>query len=201
MRNTGSHEQLMQRFGDPLAMALNYRDRETSLHSDRVVILSRQLGLQLGLDSTEVEDLWIASKFHDVGKVGIPDEVLKKPGKLTATEWQIMKTHASIGAEIVGSLQTERAARLARIVRHHHETISGEGYPDGLRGDGIPFLSRLIAVVDCYDAMTSNREYRIGMPHTLVVTLMEEDSGKKFDKDILAAFLDLIETSPLKTVP
>lgn len=199
MRRSISQQHVVPTVTGALAMALDYRDHETALHSGRVVMLSQTLGKRLGLAAAEQEDLLLATKFHDVGKVGIPDEVLKKPGKFTTAEWEIMKNHALISGEIVGQMQTKRSATLACIVRHHHEAIDGKGYPDGLKGSAIPLLSRIITVVDCYDAMTTRREYRDCMPHAVVLELMHKEANLKFDADILSVFISLIETSPYKS--
>src|SRR4051812_14149506 len=120
MNRINVYSHLASGFGDALVSALEYRDSETFLHSERVVNLAQDFGKHLKLTPTQLETLWAASIFHDVGKVGISDSILKKPGKLDAQEWEVMKSHASIGGDIIHNMDSKRAANLARIVRHHH---------------------------------------------------------------------------------
>lgn len=183
---------------EALISTLQYRDEYTFLHSDRVVLLAQELGKRLGLNKPQLHQLWIASIFHDIGKIGIPDAILNKPGKLNEKEWSVMKTHSAISGDIIDKIDMPDAPDLANIVRHHHEFYDGSGYPDGLSGDDIPYLARIISLVDCYDAMTSDREYREGMSHTEAIAIMAGETGSKFDPELAEAFFGVIEGSEFR---
>lgn len=126
-----------------LDLALNARDPYTSLHSSRVEGLCMELGEQCGLSLRELELLRVAARLHDIGKIGIPDHILLKPGKLDPGEWEVMKSHSALGASIGGVLPHDDAGEIARLIRHHHEGFDGQGYPDGLAGEAIPFSARI----------------------------------------------------------
>ncbi len=193
--------QFITSFGEALASALGYRDKHTHMHSMRVVRLVSEMANRLGIVEEDYRRLVIAAFFHDVGKVGIPDAILMKPGELTESEWGVMKTHSEIGEDIVRKLDTRDSSVLALIVRHHHEWHNGKGYPDGLRGDAIPFLSRIVALADSYDAMVADREYRKGMKHSAAIKMMRSEVGTKFDPEVAAPFFELVERSDSKATP
>lgn len=178
-----------------LAVALNERDEYTSSHCDRVVRFSLELGKKCGLSSAELRVLPLAAALHDVGKIGVPDRVLLKSGRLDADEWEIMKNHSEQGERILMALETQEMQCAARIVRHHHEGFDGSGYPDALAGENIPVLSRIVALADSYDAMATTRPYHRPKIHREIIAIMDEESGSKFDPDIFRRFLKLVEGS------
>ena len=143
----------IQNIARSLAVALGERDSGTLMHSDRVVRLSAEMGNHLKLSAQDLDVLAMGAQFHDVGKIGIPDNVLGKPAAFEASEWAVMKQHPLIGERIVLAIGAERSPEIARVVRHHHENFDGSGYPDGLAGTDIPLLSRIISLADNYDAM------------------------------------------------
>ncbi len=141
------------------------------------------------LPDAEVRYLELAAQVHDVGKIGTPDHILNKPGRLNDEEWQAMRLHPVQGAEIVG--RVEELAYVADIVRHHHEWINGAGYPDGLRGESIPLLSRMISVADAYEVMTSDRVYHSRLPSEEALRRLQEAAGVQFDSAVVQAFIRL----------
>ena len=147
----------LQDIARTLSVALGQRDEHTSLHSDRVVLLSAELGQHIGLSDHELELLSLAARFHDLGKIGIPDKILLKPAAFEQDEWACMKQHAVIGERIILAIEGEMTPTVARSVRHHHEHFDGSGYPDKLLGSAIPLYSRIISVTDSYDAMVASR--------------------------------------------
>jgi HD-GYP domain-containing protein (c-di-GMP phosphodiesterase class II) len=178
-----------------LATALKERDLHTSVHSSRTTMLARQLGERCGLAGSQLDLLEAAAALHDIGKIGIPDRVLLKPGRLDATEWEIMKGHSEIGSRMLDSLPLEDMAELVIVVRHHHEHYDGSGYPHGLSGESIPQLSRIIALADCYDAMASTRPYHKPRTHEQIMQVMCGEARGNFDPLILRQFIELIDTS------
>jgi HD-GYP domain-containing protein (c-di-GMP phosphodiesterase class II) len=125
--------------------------------------------------------------LHDIGKIGIPDRILRKPGPLTKSEWRIMQTHAPLGAEVLGDVGLLHGEGLA-VVRHHHERWDGSGYPDGLGGDEIPLGARIFALADALDAITSDRPYRAAQPWRAAIATIRAEAGKQFDPDVADAF-------------
>ena len=169
-----------------LANAAEFRDDETGRHTERVGEVAALLGTALGLPEEELFLLRRAAPLHDVGKIGIPDAILRKPGPLTAEEWEIMKTHATIGARILSGGRS-RVVRLAEeIALHHHEQWNGEGYPEGVAGEAIPLPGRLVMVADVYDALTSERVYREAWPVDKVLGYIRQYAGRRFDPRIAA---------------
>jgi putative nucleotidyltransferase with HDIG domain len=138
-----------------------------------------------------LEAIEVAALLHDIGKLGIPDRLLQKPGPLTATEYDRVKQHATIGADILSALPL--SGPLALIVRHHHENWDGSGYPDGLCGETIPIGARVLAIVDCYDALTSDRPYRRSLPHERAVAMIVERRGTMYEPGIADAFLRIVD--------
>jgi HD-GYP domain-containing protein (c-di-GMP phosphodiesterase class II) len=188
------NETLLTATVDALAGTLGLRDGHTGEHSDRVVQLARRIGERLGLRSTELRDLEYAARLHDIGKVGVPDAVLRKNGPLAADEWEVIRGHAAWGAELVGRIPGLEG--VARIVRHHHERFDGDGYPDELAGDEIPLASRILTVSDAYVAMTEDRPYRRARPGFEVEQELREGSGTQFDPDVVGTLRDLVALAP-----
>lgn len=181
-----------------LFTALKERDLHTSMHSSRTTILARQLGERCHLTRSQLDLLEAAAAVHDIGKIGIPDAVLLKPGRLDPAEWEIMKTHSEIGSRMLDSIPLEEMAEIIIAVRHHHEHFDGSGYPDGLVGETIPYLSRIIALADCYDAMASTRVYQRPRTHEQIMNVMQGEARGNFDPELLDKFAELIATSPYR---
>lgn len=173
-----------------LAMALRQTDTETEEHVIRTRTLAEYLGRRLNLSDWEQGSLALLCLLHDIGKIGIPLEILNKPGKLTDAEWELLKTHALKGYEIAAaSVELEG---IADCILHHHECWDGSGYPDGLMRESIPLLSRIVAVVDAFDAMTNDRPYRPAIPWEAAFSELRRCAGVQFDPAIVAEFLDMM---------
>ena len=166
--------------------AVEARDLYTQQHSSRVTGLSIVLGKQLGCTKEELDILNFAGHLHDIGKIGIRDDILLKPGKLTDDEFEKIKDHPVIGANILEQLGLWEKER--QIIRCHHERFDGSGYPDGIKQEEIPFLARVLSVADVYDAMASDRAYRKKMEDSLIIKIINEGIGTQFDPDVVAAF-------------
>ena len=172
-----------------LGSAGEYRDNETGLHVVRVCHYSRIIAMALGLPEQEAELLYNTAALHDTGKIGIPDSILLKPGKLDEEEWNIMKTHCAIGHEIIGANQNSLLKSAATIALTHHERWDGSGYPKGLKGSEIPLCGRIVSVVDMFDALTSVRPYKSAWSVGEAVEEIERCSGGHFDPQIVDAFM------------
>jgi HD-GYP domain-containing protein (c-di-GMP phosphodiesterase class II) len=172
-----------------LLAALRARDGCTEQHSHAVVKLALPVGRRLGLDADSLRDLESAALLHDIGKIGIPDSILRKRGPLTVEEWAQMRRHPEIGADIVASMAT--LSHLAPVMRAGHERWDGQGYPDGLRGMAIPLLARIVFVCDAMHAMTSNRPYRGAMPIADALHELEEHAGTQFCPTTVDAALEV----------
>ena len=177
-----------------LANALEAKDAYTRGHSTRVAELSRELALRMGLPRPAAETIAQAALLHDLGKIGVPESILRKPGALTGEEWEIMRRHPVMGAQIVAPLEFFDDGAI--IVRHHHERLDGSGYPDGLAGEGIPLGARIVAVADVYDALTSGRPYRAGLGHAEAVQALHHEGGRTLDDRLVALLVDILETAP-----
>jgi putative nucleotidyltransferase with HDIG domain len=173
-------------FATALVATLDARDRYTAGHSAAVAIYSRDIAARLGLSEDEQRLVHVCGLVHDIGKVGLPPGLLEKTGALTLDERRQMEEHSEIGERILSKV--DDYAEIARIVRHHHERIDGLGYPDGLRGEEIPLLSRIIAVADAYNAMTSDRPYRDAMPSRVARLRLAQAVESQFDTSVVAAF-------------
>ncbi|HEX8173545.1 MAG TPA: HD domain-containing phosphohydrolase [Pyrinomonadaceae bacterium] len=169
-----------------LAHALETRDAETHGHSERVVTFSLRLGRELGLEPGQMRSLEFGSLLHDIGKIGVPDAILRKPAKLTEEEWVKMRQHPLHGQAILRGIEFLEGA--ARVVAQHHEKWDGSGYPLGLRGEEIDLNARIFAVADAFDAMTSDRVYRKGKPYEVAAEELGLHAGKQFDPEVVAAF-------------
>jgi putative nucleotidyltransferase with HDIG domain len=175
-----------------LAATVDARDAYTAGHSRRVRHISLAIGTELGLDAEELEVLAQAALLHDIGKIAIPDAILLKAGRLTAEEWKIMQTHSQEGAQIIERLGFLDAA--VPIIRHHHERLDGSGYPDGLRGDDIPLLARIVHLADALDSMVTDRVYRAGFDTALALAEIRGATGIQFCPEAVAALERAIET-------
>jgi putative two-component system response regulator len=158
-------------------------------------VLSSALGRSCGLPETELRFLQTCARFHDIGKIGIPDRILQKPGKLTPEEYAIIKQHTEIGGNIIRNILVPNIESLAHIVEHHHERYDGKGYPAGLIGDNTPLLSRIIAIVDTYDAITSRRSYREANTSEYALECIASGRGTQFDPELSDLFLPIAEHS------
>ncbi|SDM17244.1 putative two-component system response regulator [Janthinobacterium sp. OK676] len=178
--------QIVQRLG----LAAEYKDNETGLHVIRMSHYARLLGVAAGMDEAAADDLLHAAPMHDVGKIGIPDRILQKPGKLDADEWAVMQTHARIGADIIGEHAAGGMLALAReIALSHHEKWDGSGYPNGLAGEAIPLAGRIVAVADVFDALTSVRPYKRAWPVPDAVAYLQAQQGSHFDARLVELFV------------
>jgi len=179
---------------ESLAISLDEKDKYTHGHSRRVTNLSLQLAERATEEDVDFELLRLCGVLHDIGKIGVPDRILGKTGKLSEEEFAIIKKHPEQGAQILRPMESDgRIARISKIIKHHHERYDGTGYPSGLKGKEIPYLSRIIAITDSYDAMTSNRPYRKNMNATIAVEEIRKNSGTQFDPLLADIFIDLIE--------
>ena len=174
--------------------AIEEKDEYTRGHTGRVTEYSLLIGKRLGLSNDEIKTLELSALLHDVGKIGIPDSILRKPGRLTDEEYAVIKSHPLRGVKILEPIENIR--HILPGIRHHHERYDGKGYPDGLKGKKIPFYARIIAVADAFDAMTSDRPYRKGLPIEIARKEIEENSGTQFDPECADAFLRELDENP-----
>jgi putative two-component system response regulator len=180
-----SRLEIVQRLG----LAAEYKDNETGLHVIRMSHFARILGLAAGMTEADVDDLLHAAPMHDVGKIGIPDRVLLKPGPLDPDEWKIMQGHAQIGAEIIGGHDHGVLALARNIALTHHEKWDGSGYPNGLAGKDIPLEGRICAIADVFDALTSIRPYKKAWTEQEALDFLVKQKGKHFDPELVDLFL------------
>ena len=176
---------------EALAHTIDAKDKYTNGHSFRVAVYSRMLAKELGLSVKEQDAIYDMGLLHDIGKIGIPGTIINKTTKLTDEEYEIIKQHPIYGYEILAEI--ESMPELSTGARYHHERIDGKGYPDGLKGDEIPFMARIIAVADSYDTMTSNRSYRKYLPQDVVRAEIEKNIGTQFDEAPARAMLKIID--------
>jgi putative nucleotidyltransferase with HDIG domain len=169
-----------------LTSAIDAKDPYTCGHSDRVARVAMRLAEELGCDRRQIDTIYLSGLLHDVGKIGVDDEVLRKPGKLTPAEYDQIKTHAEIGYKILRDIK--QLDEVLPVVLHHHEQWDGKGYPRGLAGETIPFLARVVAVADAFDAMGSDRPYRQGMADEKLDSILREGAGTQWDAEVVAAF-------------
>lgn len=169
-----------------LAAAVEAKDNYTEAHTERVALTSRALGESLDLDGPDLDALYSGGKIHDLGKLAVPDQVLLKPGPLTEAELVLIRAHPVTGEDIIRPLRSATALRA--IVRHHHERYDGGGYPDGLAGQAIPLLARIVAICDSYDAMTSDRPYRAGRTQAEALAALKAGAGTQWDPELVRIF-------------
>ena len=188
----------LHRYTKALSVALGHRDLYTRVHSDRVFALSEAIGVRIGMSEPQLGILRISATFHDIGKIGVPDHILLKPGGLDESETAIMQRHSAMGEDIVISTEIEGATEAAIIIRHHHERYDGAGYPDGLAGEDIPLSSRIIGIADSYDAMSTTRAYHPAKTHSEIMGVLREEAGGKHDPKLTEIFREIIENSRFK---
>ena len=174
-----------------LLSLLGTKSHDTEEHALRMADLAIELGRRLGLKSQNLNNLALLASLHDIGKTFIPEKILKKPGKLSREEWKIMENHTIKGAEIAAA--TEEFAGVTEEIKAHHECWDGTGYPEGLAGEEIPYLSRIIAIVDAFDVMTSERPYKKAMSRERALKEIENCAGSQFDPEIAEVFLEMMQ--------
>ena len=182
---------LYHEFVECISSALDARDPYTGDHSRRVSDTATVLAKMLGLADDEIQEIHIAAHLHDIGKIGIPDSILLKPGRLDDEEWALMKQHPQIGADILS--KSPSFSRISAIILHHHERYDGKGYPRGLKGTGIPLMGRILTIADCFDAMTARRPYKQECSIDYAAGELKKNSGTQFDPELVPVFLSLIE--------
>ena len=174
-----------------LSRSLDARDSHSGSHSKRMASLSEQLAIRYGFSNRETRELCWAALLHDIGKIGVEDQILYKPGPLTDHEWEIIKTHPDVGAQMIHGLSGMES--ISNLILCHHERMDGSGYPRGLSGEEIPLGARIIAVVDSYSAMTEGRNYKNAKTHDEAITELKWLSGKQYDADVVRMFINLFE--------
>jgi HD-GYP domain-containing protein (c-di-GMP phosphodiesterase class II) len=175
-----------------LVQLLDLKDLTTGVHSSRMVEWAITISKLLGLSPEETHEVEIAAVLHDIGKIGVPDEILKKPGRLTEDEIAVMRKHPEYGWAVMKNIPGCETTSL--LVLHHHEAWDGSGYPAGLRSESIPLGSRVVAITDAFDAMTSDRCYRGALPVTEALSRLEKFSGRQFDPEMVAVFATYIRS-------
>ena len=195
-------EQILQREQETilrLAKAGEYRDEETGNHVIRMAKYSREIAEELGLTEQQCDDLEHAAQMHDIGKIGIPDNVLLKPGKLDKDEWEIMQSHTTIGYEILSESQSKYMQMGAIIALNHHERFDGQGYPNKLKGSDIPLIARIVSVADVFDALMSVRPYKTAWPIESAIDFLKNQSDTQFDPKCVDAFCKrLVEVTQIQ---
>lgn len=176
---------------ETLVRTIQAKDQYTAGHSTRVSRYSLMIADKLGMSTKDKHQLYLAAMLHDIGKIGVPDDLLNRPGKLSESEMERVRSHVQVGASMIEMLGEMHP--IVPLIRHHHECWDGSGYPDGLRGEQIPLISRIIAVADMYDAMTSDRPYRKRRSHQFAVEEILAASGTKIDARVAEAFLDVLK--------
>ena len=188
---TKENENLFIHVVESLADAIDAKDNYTKGHSGRVAVYSKEIARRYGYDEKQQEQVFMMGLLHDVGKIGVPDEVINKPGRLTDEEFAKIKKHPGIGGKILGNIK--EMPELAAGAKWHHERYDGKGYPEGLSGDDISEEARIIAVADAYDAMTSNRSYRGALPVEAVRGEIEKGKGSQFDPKFADIMIEMID--------
>jgi putative two-component system response regulator len=180
--------QIIERLG----RAAEYKDNETGLHVIRMSHYAQVLALAAGWSKVDAEELLAAAPMHDIGKIGIPDHILLKPGPLSPEEWDVMRSHPRIGADIIGEHRST-VLRLAReIALSHHEKWDGSGYPQGLAGDAIPMSARIVSIADVFDALTTARPYKRAWTVEAAIEQVQKDAGKHFDPKLVELFMSVL---------
>lgn len=175
---------------ESLGRAAEYKDNETGMHVKRMSHYAQLIALAAGLPATWAEELLHAAPMHDIGKIGTPDHILLKPGRLTDEEMVVMRQHAEIGADILGQCDSSLMQMAAKVARYHHEKWDGTGYPHGLAGDAIPLEARIVALTDVFDALTSARPYKAAWSIEQALDYIQQQSGKHFDPALVPLLLE-----------
>ena len=191
MLSVDSSPQSLYEVVTSLSSALDARDHYTNGHSERVIEYAKEIAGELAMSMKQREELLYLCLLHDIGKIGIPDYILNKPGRLTQEEFEIMKRHAEIGEKIISPLEALR--NIKPLIRHHQEYYDGQGYPDNLKGEAIPLACRILAVVDTFDAMTTDRPYRKALPEDAAIAELRRYAGTQFDPGIAEIFIRILE--------
>ena len=173
--------------------SLYAKSQETEEHGQRLGDFCQMIGRELQLSQSDLDDLQLLSKLHDIGKIGIDDHILNKPGKLDEEEWKIMKQHPEIGYRIV--MTTPQLSHIADHILYHHERWDGKGYPAKLKGEEIPLLARILSVADAFDAMTEDRIYRRALSREEAIKEIKDNAGSQFDPKIAQIFIDLLKAN------
>lgn len=185
----------MARYTKALSVALHERDPYTRLHCERVDLLVCETGAACGLSAAEIVTLRVAATLHDIGKIGIVDSILLKPASLDRDEFEQIKTHSARGQRIVAATMLPNSDEVAAVIRHHHEWFNGAGYPDGLAGERIPLLSRILSLADSYDAMATPRVYHGARNHADIMAVLRAEENIKSDPYVFGKFAVIIENS------
>ena len=191
-----AYQSILNQSLETFARAIDAKDRDTNGHSIRVANYSREIARRMNLNEAEQEELYYAAMLHDIGKIGIPDSILKKPGKLNEEEIKIIRNHTSIGGEILQDFTAIQG--ISDGARYHHERYDGKGYNEGLKGEQIPLFARIICVADSYDTMSSKRVYKELHDEEFILNELQQCSGKQFDPDIVPYMIDMIQDGTAK---
>ncbi|WP_088189246.1 HD domain-containing phosphohydrolase [Desulfosporosinus sp. FKA] len=184
---------------EALVGLVDARDKYTGEHSKNVSKYTMMLCTELGItDGEELRNIELAAHFHDIGKIGVSDQILNKPVSLNDAEYDQMKKHSSVGADIIRKI--EGFEEISEIIRHHHERWDGKGYPSNLSGNDIPYGSQIIAVADTYDALTSDRVYRKGMPKEVALKIIFEEKGRQFNQEIVENFVSMMARASVERI-
>lgn len=191
------YHDIVNQFLETFAHAIDAKDQNTNGHSQRVAIYSAEIAKRMGMSDEEQEQIYYMGMLHDIGKIGIPDAILKKPGKLTEEEMQIIRNHPTIGGEILKDFTAIQG--ISDGARYHHERYDGNGYNEGLKGKEIPLAARIICVADSYDTMSSKRVYKELHEENYILSELDRCSGKQFDPAIVPFMIEMIKdgTAPL----
>ena len=191
-----AHQELQESYLDTinrLVLAAEYKDEDTGDHIARMSRYCALIAEKLGLPTKEIQNILYAAPMHDVGKIGIPDSILMKPGKLTDEEFEIIKTHTTMGAKILANSKAEVLKVAELIAVSHHEKWNGKGYPWGLSGGKIPLVGRIVGLVDVFDALISKRPYKDPFPVEVALDIIKKERGEHFDPDVVDVFLENID--------
>lgn len=192
------YQKIVNQSLETFAHAIDAKDRDTNGHSIRVAEYSRELARRMGLSETEQEQIYYMGMLHDIGKIGIPDSILKKPDKLTEEEMKIIRNHPTIGGEILKDFTAIDG--ISEGARYHHERYDGTGYNEGLKGMDIPLYARIICVADCYDTMSSRRVYKEHKDEEYILNEFTQCSGKQFDPGIVPYMIEMIEDGTVNEI-